>query len=483
METATHATTCPLDCPDTCSLEVTTAAGRIVSIAEKDEKNGGFICGKVRRFSARVHGSARVLYPMRRAGAKGSGRFERISWPEAIDEIAGRLTRIRNRWGGEAILPYHYGGSNGMMTDGLVDSLFFARLGASRLARTLCAAHTTAIAAAMYGKMPGIAFEDYADARFILVWGANPRGSNIHLIPFLRQARRRGAFVAAVDPIRTLSSHEVDLHVPVYPGADLPVALAMIGFWKERGLLDGRFLAAHATHLEPLLEAAGRWSIERAASAARVEAAEIRRLALVYAESNPAALRVGWGLERNRNGGRAIAALLAMPALLGKFGVRGGGYTLSNSGAVRVDRTAVLGDVPWTTRELNMTELGRLLDPAFAPPVKALLVYNCNPAVTVPDQNAVLRGFEREDLFTVVHEQAMTDTALYADVLLPATTFLEHYDLRAGYGRYVLGGVRPALEPIGEARPNYELFAMLGRAFGFEDEAFHLDGPALFRRL
>jgi anaerobic selenocysteine-containing dehydrogenase len=482
---ATVSTTCPMDCPDTCALEVRVEEGRIASIggAKDHSTTAGFICSKVAHFHRRVYHADRLLYPMRRSGTKGSGEFSRISWEEATGEITTRFREIISRWGGEAILPYHYGGSNGFVSDGFLDDLYFAKLGASRLARTLCAAPATAVATGMYGKMPGVAFEDYPRAKFILIWGANAKASNIHLVPFLRQAKRNGATIAVVDPILNFTAEEADLHLPIFPGADLPVALAMIRLWKERGLLNQEFLAKHADGLERLLTEADAWSLERAATAARVPADDIRRLAEVYAGTSPAVVRVGWGLERNRNGGQAMAAVMAMPALLGKFGVRGGGYTLSNSGATKVNAKKLLGDFAWSTREINMTELGAVLAGSVKPPVKGLFVYNCNPAATVPDQEAVLRGLGREDLFTVVSEQVMTDSAKYADILLPATTFLEHIDIRRSYGNYVVGGTQPVIAPCGEARPNEAVFADLGRAMGWDDEPFSWDAATRTRKV
>jgi anaerobic selenocysteine-containing dehydrogenase len=496
-----------MDCPDTCALEVRVEDGRVREIrgASDSPLPGGFICDKVAHFDRRLYHPERVLYPQRRCGAKGEAVFERITWDRALAEIAARFREIIARWGGEAIVPYHYGGSNGFLSDGLLDDYFFARLGASRLARTLCAVPATVVATGMYGKMPGVAFDDFPRARCIIVWGANPKASNIHLVPFLRKAKRAGAFVAAVDPRNNFSSGEVDLHLPVYPGADLPVALAMIRLWSRAGAFDRRFLSQHADGLEPLLAAAEEWPLARAAAAARVEASAIESLADVYASTSPALIRIGWGLERNSNGAQAMAAILAMPALLGKFGVRGGGYTLSNSGAMRLDTAKVFdgyrpgpgcceagessiaaaatGGFSWTTRELNMSQLGALLTGPLEPPVKALFVYNCNPAATAPDQNAVLRGLAREDLFTVVHEQVMTDTARYADIVLPATTFLEHFDVRRGYGNYVIGGTRPVVARAGEAKPNEEMFSLLGRTMGWGDAAFQWDSEMWVRKL
>src|SRR5438552_506996 len=467
-------TTCTMDCPDTCGLEVTVTDGKIQRIrgTQDHPTTNGFICDKVSRFDRRVYHEARLLYPMRRRGRKGAGAFVRISWDEAIAEITDRFKAIIQQWGGEAILPYHYGGSNGLLGDQFLDDFYFATLGASRMAKTLCAAPSTAVALGMYGKMPGVAFEDYPQARCILIWGANPKASNIHLVPLLRQAKKNGAFIAVVNPVQTFSAHEVDLYLPVFPGADLPVALAMIRLWKDAGQLDMDFLRQHADGLEPLLQQAEAWPVERAAAEARVAPQDIRTLAEVYAASTPAVIRSGWGLERNRNGGQALAAILAMPALLGKFGVRGGGYTMSNSGAAQLDTTKIFGAYPWRTRIINQTQLGAVLTGDLQPPITGLFVYNCNPAVTAPDQNAVLRGLAREDLFTVVFEQVLTDTAQFADILLPAVTFLEQREIRRAYGSYVVGGVQPAIPARGEAKPNEEVFAALGHAMGWPHEPF-----------
>ncbi len=478
-------TSCVLDCPDACSLEVTVEEGRVAKIGpgSGNDVTRDFICSKVGRFADRIYHPDRLLYPMRRVGSKGEGRFERIDWDSAIRTITQTFRAIRDTLGGEAILPYNYGGSNGFLTDDLVDSAYFARLGASRLGKTICAAPTSEVAKGMYGKMAGVAFPDYPAAELVLIWGANPRASNIHLVPFLRDAKARGAFIALVDPIRTLSSDLVDLHIPVYPGADLPLALGMIHHWVSSGRLDGAFLDEHAVGLETLLRSASEWSLDRAAKEARVDRESVRLLADRYAEASPALLRCGWGLERNRNGGQAAAAILAMPALLGKFGRRGGGYTLSNSGAGRLDAAKLWKPSSWNTRIVNMTELARALNGPLSPPIRGLFVYNCNPLATVPDQNGILRGLLREDLFTVVFEQVMTDTARYADLLLPATTFLEHYDFKRSYGSYVVGATKPVIEACGEARSNGSVFAELGRAAGFEDPIFHWPEAELRKRV
>lgn len=485
MSTQVVHTHCTMDCPDTCSLAVTVTNGRVQKIqgSHNHPITDGFICDKVARFDRRLYHEDRLLYPLRRSGRKGTGQFVRISWEEAIEEITSRFKAIIQQWGGEAILPYHYGGSNGLLGEKFLDELYFATLGASRIAKTLCAAPSTEVASGMYGRMPGVAFEDYPLAKCIVIWGANPRATNIHLVPLLRQAKKNGAFIITVNPTQTFSAQEVDLHLPVFPGADLPIALSLIRTWKEAERFDLAFLQQHADGLEPLLAAADQWTIERAAEEARIDPQAIRTLAQVYAESSPAVIRAGWGTERNRNGGQALAAILAMPALLGKFGVRGGGYTMSNSGAAPLDVDKIFGPMHWQTRLINQTQLGAVLTHPLSPPVKGLFIYNCNPAVTVPDQNTVLRGLMREDLFTIVSEQVMTDTCHYADIILPAVTFLEQQEIRRSYGSYVVGGVQPVIPPCGEAKPNEEVFALLGRAMGWKHDPFTWTTDDCMRRV
>lgn len=481
----TRITHCPLDCPDTCSLSVGVEDGRVVGIgaAAGNDTTQGFICSKVAGFGGRQHHDLRIRHPTRREGGKGDGEYERISWDEALDEITNRFQRLIEGPGAEAILPFHYGGSNGLATDDLTDDLYFARLGASRLGKTICAVPTTEVAKGMYGKMPGVAFEDFVHARLIVIWGANPKRSNIHLVPYLKQARERGAKVVAIDPRRNFSHEEIDLHLPVLPGQDLPLALALIQHWRTTGAFDDDFITASVVDVQPLLEAAEAWTIERAAAVSGVDAEAIRKLADLYAATDPAVIRCGWGLERNRNGGAAVAAILAMPALLGKFGVRGGGYTMSNSGASSFEARSILGDLDWNTRQINMTRLAAELVERSDPRIEALFVYNANPAATVPNQVAVLEQLKREDLFTVVFDQVWTDTAAYADIVLPATTFLEHHDFQCGYGAYHWGEVEPVVAPEGEARSNQWVFGELARRMGFEDEAFGWDEAELVRRV
>ena len=457
---------CPLDCPDACSLEVELESGRVTRVhgSESNPATHSFICGKVRRFADHLYSPERLLHPAVRDGRKGEGRFRRVSWDEALQRVADRLLEIRRARGGEAILPYYYGGSNGALTQNSTDLRFFHRLGASRLLRTLCASATGRASAGLYGKMPGVAYPDYEEARLIVVWGANPSASGIHLVPPVKKAVERGAVLVVIDPRRIPLAREADLRLAIRPGTDLPVALALIRFFFESGRADLDFLARHANGVEELRRRADPWTLERTAAVAGVPAVELERLATLYAEISPAVIRCGWGVERNRNGGSAVAAILALPGVAGKFGVRGGGYTMSNSAAYNLE--PVCDDPPPPTRAINMNELGAVLLDAGPGRVDGLFVYNANPLMTVPDQEQVRRGLSREDLFTVLFDAVRTDTALYADVLLPATTFLEHHELSRGYGAYSLQLAAPVVAPAGESRPNYEVFAELCRRAG-----------------
>jgi anaerobic selenocysteine-containing dehydrogenase len=472
---STVQTACPLDCPDSCSLDVTVERGKLLKIdgSKAATSTEGFICGKVRRFDRRVYGEARLLHPAIRTGPKGSGEFGRVTWDEALSLVAEKMADARGRFGAESVLPYYYGGSNGVLTSNFEDARFFRRFGASRLDRTVCAAPTGAAATAMYGKMAGVAYADYEHAELIIVWGCNPSASGIHLVSHINHAQARGARVVVIDPRRTPLARKADLHLPVKPGTDVALALALINDLFERERVDRAFLAAHTTGADELRETARAWPIERAAAEAGLAPADIATLAQWYADSSPAVIRCGWGQERNRNGGAATLAILALPAVAGKFGVRGGGYTMSNSGAWGVTADSMINVPEPGTRLVNMNHLGRALTEYRDPPVSVLFVYNCNPLATVPHQNLVREGLQREDLFTVVFEQSMTDTAGYADVILPATTFLEHYDLAKGYGAYHFQLVQPVIAAVGESRPNHEVFRELGVRLGLvvdEDE-------------
>jgi len=474
---STVRTACPLDCPDSCTLEVTVEKGRVVKIDGGDANpvTRNYICGKVRRFAERMYGEDRLLYPAVRTGPKGAGTFVRVTWDEALDQIARRMEAIRDSAGAEAILPFCYGGSNGLLTQDTNDAVLFRGFGTSRLARTVCAAPTGAANQALYGKMPGVTYEDYVHARLIVLWGVNPAASGIHLVPFVKEARNRGARLVVIDPRATSLARQADLHIAPRPGTDLPLALALHNYLFERGA-GTAFLAAHARGVEGLRARAQEWTLDSAARTCEVDPEDLARLADLYATASPALIRCGWGLERNRNGGAAAAAIMALPAVGGKFGVRGGGFSMSNSSAWGIKASAWMNDTPEpATRIVNMNQLGRALLEYTDPPVQMLFVYNCNPLATMPDQNRVLQGLQREDLFTVVYEQVFTDTARYADVILPATTFLENYDIAKGYGPISLQLVRPVVEPSGEARPNAEVFSELASRLGLGDSEEETD--------
>jgi len=464
-------TACPLDCPDSCSMTATIEDGRISKLDGNHEHpvTRGFICAKVRHFASRVYGRDRLLRPGIRTGPKGAGQFRWVEWDEALEHIAQKMTDARDAHGAESVLPFYYGGSNGLLTQDTTDMRLFRRFGASRLARTVCASTTSAANQALYGKMPSVTYEDYAHARLIVVWGANPSASAIHLVPHIRDAQRSGARLVVVDPRNTQLARLSDLHLPVRPGTDVVVALALHRYLFEGGLADTAFLSEHATGAERLRERAAPWTLQQAAEVAGVPANDLRRFAALYAESSPALIRCGWGLERNRNGGNAAMAILALPAVAGKFGVRGGGYSMSNSGSWGLTKTWIGADEP-PTRIINMNHLGRVLTERPQPPVTVLFVYNCNPLATMPDQNRVRRGLSRDDLTTVVFDQVMTDSALYADVVLPATTFLEAYDVARAYGPISLQMTQPVIDAVGEARPNVEVFAELEQRLGLSQD-------------
>jgi anaerobic selenocysteine-containing dehydrogenase len=460
-------TACPLDCPDGCSLAVTVQHGKIVSIdgGHKNPVTDGYICAKVRKFGERVYGADRLLHPAVRTGRKGEGHFKRVSWDEALELVVSRFERAKATHGGESILPYSYGGSNGVLTQDNIDAQLWRRFGTSRLARTVCAQPTGAANMALYGKMASTTYQDYPEAQLIVLWGVNPAASGIHLIPYVREAQKRGAKLVVIDPRSTQQARSADIHLAVRTGTDVAVALAVHRYLFVNGYADRTFLAAHTTNADKLRERCEPWTIERAADTAGIDAAQLERFADLYAKSSPALIRCGWGLERNRNGGNAAMAVLSLPAVGGKFGVRGGGYSMSNSASWDITRPWIGTDEP-QTRIVNMNKLGRALTEYNDPPIDVLFVYNCNPAATVPDQHRILRGLEREDLFTVVFEQVMTDTALYADVVLPNTTFLEGYDVAKAYGPLHLELGRPVIDAVGEARSNADVFGELCTRLG-----------------
>jgi anaerobic selenocysteine-containing dehydrogenase len=443
-------------------MAVTVQHGKVINLdgSQRNPVTNGFICAKVRKFDQVAYGPDRLLYPAIRSGRKGDGKFKRTSWDQALELVADRMNTAKATVGGASILPYSYGGSNGLMTQDNIDAQLWRRFGTSRLARTVCAAPTGAANMALYGKMPSVTYQDYPDAKLIILWGVNPSTTGIHLVPYIREAQSRGAKLVVIDPRTTPLARSADVHLPIVPGSDVAVALAIHRHLFVNGLADDAFLRDHTHGADKLRERADVWTFERAAAVAGVDAAVLEQVARLYGESSPALIRCGWGLERNRNGGNAVMAVLALPAVGGKFGVRGGGYSMSNSASWNIERPWIAASEP-ETRLVNMNHLGRALTEYDDPPVKVLFVYNCNPVATVPDQHRIVRGLQRDDLFTVVFEQVMSDTALYADVVLPATTFLEGYDFAKAYGPIHLSLGRPVIDAVGEARSNADVFGEL----------------------
>jgi anaerobic selenocysteine-containing dehydrogenase len=476
---------CPLDCPDRCALDVTVDQGRIVKIdgSDRSEYTDGYICAKVRRFDRREYSPERVLHPMKRVGPKGSGRFERISWTEAIGSIADRFSELSRTLGPESILPFHYDGSNGLLTSGAMDERLWNRIGASHLARTFCAANTGAGWTSVFGDMAGSDPMDLRHSDAVVLWGFNPSASGIHLIPWVREAKAAGAFVAVIDPRRTPIAREADVHLPILPGTDVAVALAMIRTAFEEDLVDQAFLEKWARGAPQLLEMA--CTAEEAAAVSGVPAESIRAATRALGRSKAPFFRLGWGLERNRNGTDAVRAVLSLRAVLGRFGRPGSGVVISTSGGYGLDRKPAAAPQLRRNpaRTINMSLLGRALEETKDPAIGALYVYNCNPVATAPNQGRVIRALGRESLFVAVHEQVWTDTCAWADLVLPATTFLEHSELCRSYGGYALQWSDAVVEAPGEARPNHWVFSEIARAMGFEEPEFQVDEDAIARSI
>jgi anaerobic selenocysteine-containing dehydrogenase len=468
---------CTHDCPDTCAWQVTVEDGVAVGLRGDPEHpfTHGGLCAKVNRFiEERVYAPDRVLYPLRRTGPKGSATFERVSWDDALADIAARLRAIADEHGAEAILPYSYVGTQGMVQGWSMDDRFFAQLGATTLDRTVCGDNGRAGIQATIGTGAGLDPEDVVHSRLILLWGTNTVVTNLHLWPFVQRARKAGARVVVIDPVRTRTAQAADQHVQPMPGTDAALALGMMRVIVDEGLHDAGYVEAHTLGFEALRERLEEYPVERVAEITRLDPEEIRGLARDYATVRPAAIRTLVGMEHRRGGPMAFRAVACLPALVGAWRDRGGGLICMTSrhlgAALNMQHLAGSAPTAPPTRVLNMMEIGRLLtDPALDPPVKALVSYAANPAATAPNQSLVLQGLRREDLFTVVHELQMTDTAAHADYVLPATTQLEHLDLIYSWGTLYVTLNLPAIAPVGEARSNTELFRGLAAAMGLDD--------------
>jgi anaerobic selenocysteine-containing dehydrogenase len=466
---------CPHDCPDTCGMLVTVEDGVAVRIQGDPSMpfTQGTLCTKVAHYLERTYAPERLLHPLKRTGPKGSGRFERISWDAALCEIAKRLQALAAE-NPETILPLSYAGTMGMVQHSSMDRRFFNRLGASTLDRTLCSSAGKAGIKATLGGSVGMDPERFDEAQLILLWGANPVVSNLHLWSRVQEAKRRGAKVVAIDPYRSLSAEKCTQHVALLPGTDGALALAMMHLLIAGGLLDRDYIARHTLGFDALAERVKQYTPQWAAGVCGLRVEEIVQLARAYGTTKPAAIRLNYGMQRHAGGGIAARTIACLPALTGAWRDVAGGIVLTTADFYGFDHAALerpdlLGERK--PRVINHARIGEALT-AAAPPVKAVIVYNNNPVAVCPDSDKVLAGFRREDLYCVVMDSFMTDTADYADLVLPATTQLEHYDVHKSYGHLYAVANNPAIAPVGESLPNSEVFRRLAARMGFDEPCF-----------
>lgn len=485
---------CPHDCPDTCALVTTVMDGSAISVkgAEDHPTTNGFLCTKVNRYLERTYSPQRVLYPMKRVGEKGKGIFQRISWDEALDTIAAKFKEIAAD-NPQAIQPYSYAGTMGLVQGESMDRRFFHKLGASLLERTICASAGAAGYKATIGLSMGTDPERFNEAKLILIWGSNVITSNVHLWPKILEAQRNGARIIAIDPYRSLTAEKCDQHIAPLPGTDGALALAMMHVIIKENLIDADYVEKYTLGFELLRERVMEYPPSKVAKITGLDEATIISLAREYATTKPSIIRLNYGMQRHAGGGMAVRTVACLPALVGSWRDAAGGALLSTSGTFAMNTTALARpDLIWNNpRTINMSAIGdaltgflriqypdrkggaqiEALEP-LDPPIRGLYVYNSNPVAIAPDSRKVIAGFSREDLFTVVHEIFQTDTADYADILLPATTQLEQFDVHRAYGHLYVVLNQPAIEPIGEAKPNTEVFRLLAERMGFTEDCF-----------
>ena len=501
MKRVVHAA-CPHDCPDACGVLITVDDGRAVKIQGDPSHpvTRGFLCGKVAKYLDRVYSPDRVLYPMKRVVPKGfvtghvgtaalgrpggaklrdaESNWERISWDEAFNEISSRFKSVAAEFGSEAILPYSYGGTLGKLNFASMDRRFFHRLGASQLARNICSAAGEAGLKSVIGMKLGTEPEQFSHSKYIIAWASNIHGNHVHLWPFIEEARRNGAKLVVIDPYRTRTATCADSYLPVNPGTDAALALGMMNVIINRNLYDADYVARHTLGFDELRATVQEYTPEKVSKWTGISAADIQTLAIEYATVRPAAIRMNYGVQRSENGGTAVRTIAMLPCITGSWKEVGGGLQLSTSGAYGLNEAALeRTDLMQTSlgrpaRVINMVELGKALNTLVDPPIKAMFVYNSNPAAVCPNHNDVIRGLLRPDVFTVVHEQFFTDTTDYADIVLPATTFFEHKELQSAYGHYYLQVSHQAIEPLGECRSNVDVFRALAQRMGFDEECF-----------
>jgi anaerobic selenocysteine-containing dehydrogenase len=465
---------CPHDCPDTCAMHVTVEDGRATKVEGDPEHpiTVGFLCGKVSNYLERVYSDDRVLHPL----VREDGAFRRASWPEAIGVVADGLLRAGHEFGGESILPYSYMGTQGLIQGNVMSARVMNALGASNLERTICATAGYTGTAMAHGVSPEVDPEEWPNARFLLVWGWNPLSTAPHLWRKLLDARKQGARLVVVDPFRSRTARVADEHLRPLPGTDAALAIGMMRAIVDAGLQDEDWCRAHADGYDELLAELERTSVEECAASCGVDAETIARVGREFASTRPALLRLGVGAQRHAGAPAAYSTIASLPALTGAWKDRGGGCSyipIATAGAISAHPLEREDLRPGPVRTINMSRLGEALtDPGLDPPVKALVCWNSNPAAIAPDQERVLEGLGRDDLFTVVLEQFMTDTAQHADVVLPATTQLEHLDVLFSWGHHYVTWNEPAIEPVGEAKPNTEAFRLLAEQLGLRDRCF-----------
>jgi anaerobic selenocysteine-containing dehydrogenase len=464
---------CPHDCPDTCAMEITVEGDRAVQVRGGDMPfTAGTLCTKVARYLERTYHRDRLMHPLRRVGRKGEGRFERISWDEALDTVAARFKAIAAE-DPQQILPCSYAGTMGLVQYASMDRRFFHRLGASLLERTLCSSAGKVGLKITLGGLVGMDPERCDESRLIVIWGSNPIVSNLHYWSRVAEAKRRGAKIVAIDPYRTLSAEKATEHIAPLPGTDAALALGMMHVIIGENLIDADYVERYTLGFDALRERVNEYSPAAAGAICGLPAETIVRLAREYATTKPAAIRLNYGMQRHSGGGMAVRTITCLPALVGAWRDPAGGAVLSTGdwyalNHAVLERPDLIRGAP---RTINQSALGDALT-AATPPVKAIYVYNNNPVAVCPDSRKVIAGFSREDLFTVVHDIFLTDTADYADIVLPATTQLEHHDIHKSYGHLYVLANSPAIAPVGESKPNSEVFRLLAARMGFDEPCF-----------
>jgi anaerobic selenocysteine-containing dehydrogenase len=478
MQTLIMRGACPHDCPDTCGVITEVQDGRAVKFYGDPNHpiTKGWLCAKVRPYLEHVYHPERLLYPMRRTGPKGSGQWQRIGWQEAVAEIAARWTEIIAKYGAEAILPYSYSGTLGLVQMTVSSARLWNRLGASQLQRSICGAAAERAVEATLGKRWSQPYQEIAQSKLAILWGHNPVSTAPHFMPFLRRAQRNGCRLVVIDPRRTLTARGADWHLAPLPGSDGALALGLAHLLVAEGLHDESWLQAHAIGWPLLRERLADFPPQRVAAITGLAEADIRRLAHLYGTVRPGLIKIADGINRNCNGGQNVRAICALPALTGQYGLRGGGLAYSTSGYLQWNKEAVhhAAECPPPGRRVNMNRLGAaLLGEATDPPIQALFVFGANPAASSPNAGRIALGLRRADLFTVVHDLFLTDTADYADLVLPAPSQLEQTDLHKAYGHGLLTYNRPAIAPLGECKSNWEVMGLLAQAMGFTEPWLH----------